>query len=52
MKKIKVLLVDDHTLFRARLRSLIELEADMEVVGEADNGRLAMELTSLLRPLK
>lgn len=50
MSKVKVLLADDHTLFRAGLRSLIELEDDMQVVGEAENGRLAVELTRLLRP--
>jgi DNA-binding NarL/FixJ family response regulator len=50
LSKVKVLLADDHTLFRAGLRSLIELEDDMQVVGEAENGRLAVELTRLLRP--
>ena len=50
MRKLKVLLADDHTLFRAGLRSLMELEDDIQVVGEAENGRLAMELTRTLRP--
>lgn len=50
MSKFKVLLADDHTLFRAGLRSLMELESDIEVVGEAENGRLAVELTRTLRP--
>lgn len=50
MSKFKVLLADDHTLFRAGLRSLMELESDIEVVGEAENGRLAVELTRALSP--
>lgn len=50
MNKIKVLLADDHALFRAGLRSLMELESDIEIVGEAENGRLAVELTKILRP--
>ena len=50
MGKFKVLLADDHTLFRAGLRSLMELEDDIQVVGEAENGRLAVELTRMLRP--
>jgi len=50
MSKFKVLLADDHTLFRAGLRSLMELEDDIQVVGEAENGRIAVELTRMLRP--
>ena len=50
MSKFKVLLADDHTLFRAGLRSLMELETDIQVVGEAENGRLAVELARTLRP--
>lgn len=50
MRKIKVLLVDDHTLFRAGLRSLLEFEDDIHVVGEAENGRLAVELAKMLHP--
>jgi DNA-binding NarL/FixJ family response regulator len=50
MSKFKVLLADDHALFRAGLRSLMELENDIQVVGEAENGRLAVELTKTLRP--
>ena len=50
MNKFKVLLADDHTLFRAGLRSLMELEGDIQVVGEAENGRLAVELARMLRP--
>ena len=38
MAKIRIILADDHTLFRQGIRTLISAEADMEVVGEAANG--------------
>jgi two-component system response regulator NreC len=41
---IKILIVDDHRLMRDGLRSLIEMEADMEVVAEAAGGREAVRL--------
>ena len=50
MKKIKVLIVDDHTLVRDGIRSLLELVADIEVVGEAANGRKALEKVEQLLP--
>lgn len=40
----RILLVDDHALLREGLRSLLEKQADMEVVGEAEDGRVAVEL--------
>ena len=40
---IKVFLADDHTVFRQGLRVLIEEESDMTVVGEADDGRSAVD---------
>ncbi len=43
MSKIRILLVDDHNLVRAGLRSLIEGIADFQVVGEAADGREAIE---------
>lgn len=43
MKKIKVLIVDDHTLVRAGIRALLSLAADIEVVGEASNGKETLE---------
>src|SRR3954470_17143142 len=43
-KKIRVLLVDDHVLVRAGIRSLLEKMDIVEVAGEADNGRVAMEM--------
>ena len=36
MAKIRIMLADDHTLFRQGIRTLISAEPDMEVVGEAD----------------
>lgn len=50
MKKIRVLIVDDHTLVRDGIRSLLALAADIEVVGEAANGRDALERVKELTP--
>lgn len=47
---IRVALADDHTLFRQGLRQLLELEPDMEVVGEAINGIQAQELARTAKP--
>jgi len=48
--KTKILIVDDHKLFRDGLKMLIDREADMEVVGEAENGQIAIQLVDDLRP--
>ena len=45
MKPITVLLADDHTVVREGIRSLLESEPDIEVVGEARDGRQAVQLT-------
>ena len=50
MKKIRVILADDHTLMRGGLRLLIEQHADMSVVGEAEDGRQAVALADSLKP--
>jgi DNA-binding NarL/FixJ family response regulator len=50
MKRIAVLLVDDHAVVRQGLRVLIEAEGDMVVVGEAENGRQAVAQTKKLLP--
>ena len=50
MKKIRVLIVDDHTLVRDGIRALLALVADIEVVGEAANGREALEQVKQLAP--
>jgi DNA-binding NarL/FixJ family response regulator len=47
---IRVLLVDDHSLVRAGIRSLLEKIPDVEVVGEAANGRAALELVASTSP--
>jgi NarL family two-component system response regulator LiaR len=50
VNKIKVLIADDHALFREGTRSLIEQEKDMEVVGEASDGAETIKLVKQLRP--
>jgi DNA-binding NarL/FixJ family response regulator len=50
MKRITVLLADDHMVVREGFRKLLEAEDDLEVVGEAQTGRQAVELTRKLRP--
>ena len=50
MNKIKVLIVDDHTLVRDGIQALLELVADIEVVGEATNGKEALEKIEQLAP--
>jgi DNA-binding NarL/FixJ family response regulator len=47
---IRVLLVDDHGVVRRGLRGYLELLADIEVVGEADNGLTGVELSAALIP--
>ena len=47
---IRILLVDDHAMFRAGVHALIELEEDLEVVGEASTGDEAVEETRRLHP--
>ncbi|HEU5180422.1 MAG TPA: response regulator transcription factor [Candidatus Polarisedimenticolia bacterium] len=50
MKRISVLLAEDHTIVRAGLRALLLSEADMQVIGEARNGREAVQLAKRLQP--
>src|ERR1044071_6441374 len=50
MKRITVLLVEDHGIVREGFRSLLEHEPDIEIVGEAATGRQAVQLTRKLRP--
>jgi len=50
MKRITILLVEDHQVVREGFRSLLEHEPDLEVVGEAETGRQAVQLTRKLRP--
>jgi CheY-like chemotaxis protein len=48
--KIRVLLVDDHAMVRHGLRTVLESYSDIEVVGEAGDGREALELAERLTP--
>ncbi|MDR5694407.1 MAG: response regulator transcription factor [Armatimonadota bacterium] len=50
MKKIRVLVADDHTIVREGIRMILTAQPDIEVVGEAANGQEAIELTRKLRP--
>jgi two-component system, NarL family, response regulator NreC len=50
MNKTRIVLADDHTLMRAGLRVLLEREADLVVVGEAEDGRQTIDLMETLQP--
>jgi len=50
MRRIRLLLVDDHAMVREGIRNLLELQADMTVVGEAATGREAIEKARALKP--
>jgi two-component system response regulator NreC len=50
MPKARILLVEDHIVVRQGLKALLSGEADIEVVGEADNGREALQRVSDLQP--
>jgi len=50
MRKIRVLLADDHQLMRSGIRLMLERETDLSVVGEANDGREAVALAKSLRP--
>jgi DNA-binding NarL/FixJ family response regulator len=50
MKKITVLLAEDHTIVREGFRKMLELENDLEIVGEAQDGRQAFAMVAKLRP--
>jgi len=47
---IRVMLADDHAVVRDGLRMVLEAQSDIEVVGEASNGREAIRLAKRLRP--
>lgn len=50
MKKLRLLIADDHGMVRRGLRAAIEARPDWEICGEAENGRQAVELARQLRP--
>jgi YesN/AraC family two-component response regulator len=49
-KAIRLLIADDHTIVRKGLKVLLATEADMQVVGEAENGVEAVEKAESLKP--
>ncbi len=49
-KKIRILLADDHAVVRQGFRMILAAQPDMEIVGEAGNGREAVELAEELKP--
>jgi two-component system, NarL family, response regulator NreC len=50
MRKIRILLADDHQLMRSGIRLMLERESDLSVVGEASDGREAVALAKSMRP--
>lgn len=50
MKKLRILIADDHGMIRQGLRAVVATRGDWEVCGEAVNGRQAVELSKQLRP--
>ncbi len=50
MEKIRVLVVDDHEMVRRGICSYLETEDDLDVVGQADSGRVAVNLARELKP--
>jgi len=50
MSKIRILLADDHTLFRQGIKTLLAAESDMEVVGEAADAAAAADKATELKP--
>jgi two-component system invasion response regulator UvrY len=47
---IRIVLIDDHTLVRTGLRLILQQQADMEIIGEADNGERGLALIKRLEP--
>jgi DNA-binding NarL/FixJ family response regulator len=47
---IRLLIVDDQVLIRQGLKAMLELEPDLQVVGDAENGKAALELVAALQP--
>ena len=50
MNKIRILIADDHMLMRMGISTLVSTDKNLAVVGEARNGREAVELAGSLRP--
>ncbi|NIS83182.1 MAG: response regulator [Anaerolineales bacterium] len=49
-ESIRVLVVDDHQVVRQGLRNFLELQEDIRIIGEADDGEKAVELSRSLEP--
>jgi two-component system nitrate/nitrite response regulator NarL len=49
-KKIRIVIADDHPIFRDGLKKLLSLEADFQVIGEAQTGQQTVELVETLHP--
>jgi DNA-binding NarL/FixJ family response regulator len=49
-KPIRIIIADDHTIFRDGLKRLLDLQEDFEIVGEAKDGRETMEIVERLKP--
>ena len=50
MKKLRILLADDHIVMRSGLRALLDRQPNLEVVGESENGRETIALAASLKP--
>ena len=50
MKRIRILLADDHAVVRQGFRMILSAHSDLEIIGEAGNGREAVDLAASLRP--
>lgn len=50
MKRLRILLADDHVVMRTGLRALLERQPNLEVVGESENGRETIDLAASLKP--
>ncbi|MBI3742086.1 MAG: response regulator transcription factor, partial [Chloroflexi bacterium] len=50
IEPIRVVIADDHTIVRQGIRSLLQAEPDIKVIGEASDGREAVQLTRELKP--
>ena len=49
-KKVRMMIVDDHPLFRAGLRRIVELEDDFTIIGEAEDGSVALDKARKIKP--
>lgn len=50
LERVKVLIVDDHAIVREGLKAVLQIDPRLEVVGEAANGKVAIQLARALRP--